>query len=679
MIFRNKILKLFLINNLFLLINLWFCQSATLGLILTILFLVGSVFLLSKIFKQKILLSTLYFLSIIVVPLSVIYFLSQINDLVIGLWLVLFNLLLTAFYFKKKTKIDFKLQKIKFDLKKSIVVVIYLLLAVVGFYILQKSATTEAIRSPWEVVSKYFFVVYLAMSFVLIFAWSFLDKTIKITLSFVHLLLTFSVVNIIYTLGFGYDPFIHQATEKYISENGFILPKKLYYNGQYVLVVLLHKLSLLPVVTIDRNLLPFLASFLLPLSTVGLFKKESNLGLFFLLIFPFTCLAFTTPQNLGYLLVLVTILLNFKLNEKKHLLNFVLFLVTFLIHPIAGVASFLLFLVFFLDKLKIKNIFKNIIYILSCLASLIAFGFFGLVTSFDVALKKSFDIRAFFENSFRWQADLFWQNDLEHILKSIAYFVWQPAHIFIFIFVFSLLGFYLLKKENKLKLFQKGKLFLICFLILMVNSFLLFAVVDFPFLIASEKGDFAFRFFVLATFFLLPGFIYSFNWLFQKIKNKLKIKILFIFLVSLTMTSALYFLYPRNDVYYYEKGFNVSGVDFEVINFLENYTNGDYIVLSNQQAGAGALLQFGFRYIQDKYFFYSIPTGGDLYQIYNEVVYENGGKEEIKKASELTAIKKVYIYFPAYWFNIEKMKQNLTPQADEVFVLSEGFVFEFDY
>ena len=65
-----------------------------------------------------------------------------------------------------------------------------------------------------------------------------------LVLSSLHLLLTFSVANIIFPLGFGFDPFIHQATEKHILDFGFILPKKLYYIGQYVLVGFLSKISI---------------------------------------------------------------------------------------------------------------------------------------------------------------------------------------------------------------------------------------------------------------------------------------------------------------------------------------------------------------------------------------------------------------------------------------------------
>jgi hypothetical protein len=145
------------------------------------------------------------------------------------------------------------------------------------------------------------------------------------------------------------------------------------------------------------------------------------------------------------------------------------------------------------------------------------------------------------------------------------------------------------------------------------------------------------------------------------------------------VTTSLYFSYPRDDVYYYERGFNTSIHDFQAVRYLEEITNEPYAVLANQQVGAAALTEFGFRYFDHKYFFYSIPTGDPLYQIYWNIVYQDAGREEIKKASELTGAKIIYVHFPSYWFNLNKMRKNLTPQADKVLEMEGGVGFEFRY
>ena len=86
-----------------------------------------------------------------------------------------------------------------------------------------------------------------------------------------NILLILGISAIIYPLGFGFDGFIHRATEVWIQNNGFITPKQPYYIGQYVLVIFLNKLSLVPLSWIDRLLLPALeAAFIPPLAFLTL-------------------------------------------------------------------------------------------------------------------------------------------------------------------------------------------------------------------------------------------------------------------------------------------------------------------------------------------------------------------------------------------------------------------------
>ena len=58
-----------------------------------------------------------------------------------------------------------------------------------------------------------------------------------------YLMISYSVAVIVYGVGYGFDPFIHQATIKFIDEFGAVSPKPLYYAGQYSLEIIAHKLT----------------------------------------------------------------------------------------------------------------------------------------------------------------------------------------------------------------------------------------------------------------------------------------------------------------------------------------------------------------------------------------------------------------------------------------------------
>jgi len=508
------------------------------------------------------------------------------------------------------------------------------------------------------------------------------------------LFFTFSIANIIFPLGFGFDPFIHQATEKHILEYGFILPKKLYYIGQYSLVVFLTKLFQISHVIIDKNLVPALSAILLPPTIWYAFKNwisnkkflflYSSIPLFLFLIIPFTIFTFTTPQNLADLLVIIIAFLGLAYllipNTYSLILITLLSLTTLAIHPLAGLAAIIFTLVLWTSKCKVQKWLKNIFYVFLCFLCFFVFLAFSAVTDFEVQITNNFNLASLTNNLFRWSPDLFLNLNIIHFIKTIAYFFYQPIIIFLLILIFTIVGFLNLRKKLPITNYQLP----ITFSILFINSIIIFSFLKFPFLIQYEQGDFSWRIFNLGVYFLIPLALLGFYNLLKAISYKLKAKadlLIIILLIASGVTASLYFSYPRQDVYYYTRGFNTSVYDFNAIKYLDEITEEDYVVLANQQVGAGALSTFGFRYFDDKYFFYSIPTGGELYQIYWNIVYQDAGREEIKKASELTGAKTVYVYFPDYWFNLDKMTSNLMYDADQTIILENGrvWVFKFSY
>ena len=153
-----------------------------------------------------------------------------------------------------------------------------------------------------------------------------------------------------------------------------------------------------------------------------------------------------------------------------------------------------------------------------------------------------------------------------------------------------------------------------------------------------------------------------------------------ILIISAGVTVSLYFSYPRQDVYMLNRGFNTSIHDFQAVKYLDEITKEPYVVLANQQIGAAALKEFGFRYFDHKYFFYSIPTGGELYKIYSKMAYDELIDPQVaKEAMDLTGANIIYLYLPDYWFNLKKIKPRLEAVADETLKLANGKIWVFKF
>ncbi|MBI4281422.1 hypothetical protein HY625_01235, partial [Candidatus Uhrbacteria bacterium] len=200
----------------------------------------------------------------------------------------------------------------------TILTSIFFMFIAAAFYILFQHQTTDALRSPWESIPLSFFLLYGAVVAILLWrsvasppptiAEVSMEESASADggkprlrsqsenaegspvehadlprhrsvspdgeaaerqsplLLFLLTFLTLSISLFIFPLGSGFDPFIHQATEKIIAATGTITPKPLYYIGQYTLVVFLSKILGISVAWVDKLLVPLLASILLPWS-----------------------------------------------------------------------------------------------------------------------------------------------------------------------------------------------------------------------------------------------------------------------------------------------------------------------------------------------------------------------------------------------------------------------------
>ena len=553
----------------------------------------------------------------------------------------------------------------------------YLLLLAAAFYVLFNYQTTNAIISPWQVVPKYFFIIYSLATLFLI-ANIFINKKFALLLIMAHYFLSFSVAIVVYRLGYGYDPFIHLATENLIDKIGVVEPKPFYYLGQYSLVVILHKITRLPIVWLDKLLLPILAAIFLPITlwrvlTVWFNKERLNLILILALLalsFPF--LIVTTPQNLAYFLLIIVILLGL---ICRNLYDFsVILLLSFtalIIQPIAGLPALLLsgFLaVFYSDRLNIKKYLYPL---------LIAITIFILPASFYFLNRQLAQAAANFnliQNISRFELNIPGQENF--ILNFIYLYGFNLKFIFVLL---VLSGIFIAFKHRE----QCRILWLYFTLsIALLISYLITAKVPFSFLINYERDNYPQRILLITALFLLPFIIISIYAIIEKIvKQNIVFKLSWIALLTLLVGVSLYLTYPRYDNYFNSRGFSVSSSDLKAVNWINKNYKEDYIVLANQQVGAAALNQFGFKkyYGPSQLFYYPIPTSSPLYQSYLDMVYNEPSRETIYRAMDLAGVNEGYFVLNKYWWAFKKILDEAKLSADSFEEIDSGEVYIFKY
>ncbi|MBN1326212.1 hypothetical protein JW977_04535 [Candidatus Falkowbacteria bacterium] len=680
-----RILKLisFFCLILAVLINFNWLKIPTLSLILGLLYFVIFGYLLGKniFYKQnfsfKAVLGIFSLLSLYSLLGAIIYYFYQLDAIVINILLIIISgyILYPHILPKDEIKNQFKFPKL--SLSSVILSLTYLILFAISIFILWKSQTIEAIYSPWQVIPKEFFAIYILATFNLILLILYDKCKITPVLIGLHYFLTTSVALFIYRLGYGFDPFIHQTTESIIFNQGFILPKPFYYLGQYSLVVFLAHFLQISVEWIDKLLLPILLSVFLPYTICKSIKKTfilprnicHLLGLSFLFL-PFSLFITTTPQALANLFCIMIIFLSFLYLEDKQIpfpFLILLALASLAIHAISGIPIIIYLVIIYL--IKNKNLATKIILPIFAIVSALALPISLLINSFISIYKVSWQQNAI--NFIDWPSIFTTQYkiifDLSYLYRNSIYW------LLILITITTLI--YLIK-------IKKAQIFLaslLAFAILIINAFLL-NFIKVNFIIEYEQGDFAKRVWQLAFYFLLPITCYGLYIFIQKAWQKSIIyKSFLIFTLTLALALSVYLSYPRYDDYDNSKFINVSAADFQAVQYIENDSQGEnYIVLSNQMTSAAALKIFGFTKYYNGNYFYPIPTGGELYKFYEKMLYTDTSKETMIQAMDFVGVKVAYFILPTYWKQFATVDQAAQKAAGTIYNLGDKiFIYKF--
>jgi len=562
------------------------------------------------------------------------------------------------------------------------------------------SATENAVRSPWTIISPMVFLTFgLAIILIVALLLKAQERALIIPLVSFGLFVFLSVTLLVFPIGYGFDSFIHQATENHIAEFGTITPKPFYYIGQYSMILFLHYAFLIPVEWADKLLLPILASLFLPFTWLTAAthllkeKKAAIRSLIFLFLIPLSSFIVTTPQGLGNLWFFLIILLSIpRLIDRNNLPIWPLILgaiVTLLIHPIAGIPAILFIALLSTDNKNEEQRFPRLAKIFSWLV--ILFGGLALPATFIINNLRSGQSWGFnfsglaptslFQNL---HLDLFFENRFLPILDFVYFFGWNQILILVVGTIIGLVWMIINDRQNKgandRSPLQIAWIYIAMAVILFINFIVTAAAVDFSFLIDYERGNYAARLIPLIIFCLVPFIIIFAGKSLTKIQEKPTVlKLTSIILLTALITAAFYFNYPRKDAYETNHGFNVSQADIAAVRDVDHDAVGHkYIVLANQSTSAAAISQFGFTNYYDNQFYYPIPTGGTLYQLFL-TMNEHPTRETALAAMDLLGVERVYYLVSDYWWQADRITETAKTTADKWWSVEEEKVMIFEY
>jgi hypothetical protein len=545
-------------------------------------------------------------------------------------------------------------------LRRSFLPLAVFFLDIILLIVLFKRASLGIIRSPWELVSYKFWLVFLISNLCL--AGSLIDKKSykNILLISWHFLFLASIAIILYPLGYGYDSFIHSAALRTIAETGTLEPRLFLYIGQYGLSFFSHSLFQISLVNANKILLPFLFALLWPSALFYGLRyglawtfQNSYLATLWSLFIGFGFAIMTTPQSLSYLFAAIFVFLLPEFNRRKISLYFafLISLMTITIHPLVGVPLFSFSVLLFVwrqpKNLLWAKIIKPLIYIISSVILPALFAIYqrldGIAWSniFNFKLWPLFEIpNVTYLSSYSFPLDM---------LYNI-----QENKVWIYILV-TLIGLYFIFRENKILFFKR----LLTFVAILIANYLISAIfLSFNLQIDYQKSDYINRISYLISLFLLPIFLTTLYFIFNhSLKNNSKIQKIFILItIVISISFSTYFSYPVYDKHGNSKSFNVTSTDLETIKLIEeNSNNENYIVLANQMVGAAAIDTFGFAHYYNDNFYYSMPLGtANIYQNYLSMIEDNASREEALLAMDKAGVDKLYFVVNNYWHSAKQ-------------------------
>ncbi len=204
---------------------------------------------------------------------------------------------------------------------------------------------------------------------------------------------------------------------------------------------------------------------------------------------------------------------------------------------------------------------------------------------------------------------------------------------------------------------------------------------DFGFLIDYERGNYAARLWIVSAILLLPAAIPWWSRFLDRAKRAAPASsIAILFAIGILGAGSAYAALPRQDAVSSNRGWSVGITDINAVKLIdEDSADTPYTVLANQSVSAAAVKTFGFKRYHNDIFFYPIPTGGALYDLFLTASYGNPSRDTMTKAAALGGSELVYFVVNDYWWKSDELIETAKASADRVFDIGNGKVTVFKY
>jgi len=530
--------------------------------------------------------------------------------------------------------------------------------------------TGASILTPWSILPEYTLLSIASLWLLLVLSTIFVRSRL---LSALHASLSlFSITSItplIYKIGFGFDGFLHIASERVLLSTGTLTPKPLYYIGQYVFTTWLSRLFTMPIESVDRWLLPVLTAILLPLILFLIQKpsdksnrepsRDSLVYAFLLLpLLSFAPFIATTPQYFSYLLSISALLLLFGVLNTRTvhpLAPLILSAWALAVHPLAGLPILFVTLAVLVSE---HSRLLSTIFVL-CATFSIPLAFILLSASTGIHIQWS--TGALFSPKI-------WAEQFHQLNPFIQnHFALWPGWAELTQRATPLLFLALAIASICITRRRWTVILTLSAILLWISGAGLHMSSDFQFLIEYERANYADRLRTLALFCLFPVALPSLILLIRRIRVSPRFLQIFCVAFFLLWNSGLvYSSFPRNDAMITGHGWSTSQYDTEAVRMIHSDANGrDYTVLANQSVSAAAVSQLGFYRYVDNLFFYPIPTGDELYKIFLKMTYKEPTRDTALEASILGKSDLVYVVVNTYWWQSSPLSESLRHVADQ--------------
>jgi len=269
----------------------------------------------------------------------------------------------------------------------------------------------------------------------------------------------------------------------------------------------------------------------------------------------------------------------------------------------------------------------------------------------------------------------YWYRQNSPLLFELLY-IWQRL-IIPLVIGFGIIGFFV-KKQKKIVEY----IFPLTALSMWIAAWLLRTWIVFPNVINLEQGGYPTRLLVIGLLFLIPWSMYGIYYIGKSLidgvqtLSKRQWMTLGIIISSVLLMVSLYLSYPQRNPKVYFTGFNVTQYDVQTVEWINaDNTNYDYVVLANSITSVAALTKYSFikhfQTEQGELFYYSIPTGGPLYKIYQKMLYEGQKREYMDEVMDLTGTNKAYFVVNWYWDNFNTIVEGAKQTADSWHVIND--------